>query len=467
MKLTFCGAARTVTGSCIHLEWQNTQLLIDCGLQQGHDIVDNNNFLFQPKQLEFVLLTHCHIDHCGRLPLLVKQGFHGAIYMTEPTAKLLEIMLRDSADIQENELRWRNQKRQRAGKPLEEPLYTLKDVETTLELVHICPYETQQQLKEGLQFYFRDAGHILGSAMVTLQYEENGEKKTILFSGDIGNRNMPFIEDPQRVTTANFVVMESTHGDHCYLPCAGYQKRLAQILDQTFHDGGNVLIPAASVGRTQELLYYLHQMKQKQSVPSFPDFPVYVDSALAQEAGEIYTSGILNDYLDDEALALKKSTGTLLEFSNLHLCTTSQQSKELNYNKTPKVIIAASAMCDGGRIRHHLKHNLWRSECTVILLGNPRRGTLGRMLLDGVNHVKLFGDDIAVRAPIVSLPVRPIHADEPALLQWIQQIQPNPKQIFLNHGDEEVSILLAEILQQQGYHTEVPQYGKSYQLPEK
>lgn len=464
MKLTFCGAARAVTGSCIHIQWQNKQILVDCGLQQGHDIVDNNHFPFEAKQIHFVLLTHCHIDHCGRLPLLVKQGFHGTIYMTEPTAQLLEIMLRDSADIQENELRWRNQKKRRAGEPLEEPLYTLQDVENTLHLIKTCQYEESQQLAAGLHFYFRDAGHILGSAMIMLQYEEKQQQHTLLFSGDIGNRNMPLIEDPKHADAAEFVVMESTHGDHCYLPCVDYQKPLAQILEQTFQKGGTVLIPSAAVGRTQELLYYLHQIKQKQFVPSSPDFPVYVDSALAKEAGEIYTSGILNDYLDDEAIALKKSTGTLLDFPNLHLYTTSQQSKELNDNKSPKVIIASSAMCDSGRIRHHLKHNLWRPECTVVLLGNPRRGTLGHMLLDGLQHVKLFGDEIVIKAQIITLPVRPIHADESALLQWLQRIQPKPKQIFLNHGDEEVSLLLADVLQQQGYHAEVPHYGKCYEL---
>ena len=466
MQLTFCGAARAVTGSCMHIQHEGYQLLIDCGLQQGQDVIDNNQFLFQPQQLDAVLLTHCHIDHCGRLPLLVKRGFQGPIFMTEPTAYLLDMMLRESADLQGHELRWRNQKNRRAGKPLQEPFFTLQDVKKTLQQIKICHYGQRQTLTKDLQFCFYDAGHILGSAMIALDYEEHGQKRRLLCSGDLGSRELPFVGEPQQLTAADTVVMECTHGDHCYWQQHGYQQALAQILQSTFQKQGSVIIPAAAIGRTQEVLYYLQQIKQAGLVSALPDFPVYVDNALAEEACAIYSGDYLNGYLDREALVLKKRCGALLNFPHLHLCTTTEQSRLLNQDHAPKVIIASGSTCDGGRIRHHLKHYLWRPQCTVVLLGNPRRGTLARALLDGAASVTLFGDEIAVQARVIALPVRPIHADQPALMQWLQQLQPPPEKIFLNHGDEETAFFLAELLQETSSAIYVPRYGDSFNLHE-
>lgn len=464
MKLTFCGAARAVTGSCIHIELEQYQLLVDCGLQQGQDIIDNNFFFFQPQQLDAVLLTHCHIDHCGRLPLLVKRGFRGPIFMTEPTAYLLDMLLRESADLQEHELHWRNQKNRRAGKALQEPLFTLQDVKKTLQQIKVCHYNQWQTLAKDLQFCFYEAGHILGSAMIALDYGEHGQKRRLLCSGDLGNRELPFVGEPQQVTAADYVVMECTHGDHCYWQQRDYKQALAQILQSTLQKGGNVIIPAAAVGRTQEILYYLQQIKQAGLVSAQPDFPVYVDNALAEEACAIYSDDYLNGYLDEEALVLKKRCGALLDFPQLHLCTTREQSCLLNHDNTPKVIIAPSNTCDSGQIRHHLKHNLWRPQCTVVLLGNPRRGTLARALLDGAASVTLFGDEIAVQARVLSLPVRPIHADQPALMQWLQQLQPAPEKIFLNHGDEETALFLTNLLHENFPAVYAPRYGDSFSL---
>ena len=465
MELTFCGAARAVTGSCMHIRHEGYQLLIDCGIQQGQDVIDNSSFLFQPQQLDAVLLTHCHIDHCGRLPLLVKRGFEGPIFMTAPTAYLLDMMLRESADLQQHELRWRNEKNRRAGKPLQEPLFTLEDVEKTLRQIKICHYQQQQPLTKDLQFCFYDAGHILGSAMVTLDYKSHGQRRRLLCSGDLGNRALPFVEDPQQVTAADYVVMECTHGDHCYWQQQDYKQALAQVLEATFQKQSTVLIPAAAVGRTQEILYYLQQIKQEGLTPSLPDFPVYVDNPLAEEACAVYSGDYLNGYLDEEALILKKRCGALLDFPQLHLCVTGEQSRLLNQDHSPKVIIASGSACDGGRIRHHFKHHLWRPQCTVALLGNPRRGTLARTLLDGAASVTLFGDEIAVQARVLSLPTRPIHADQPALLQWLQQLQPAPEKIFLNHGDGQTALFLADMLQGGSSAVYVPRYGDRFLLP--
>lgn len=445
MQLTFCGAARAVTGSCTHVQLNQYELLVDCGLQLGQDVVDNKNFLFQPQRLDAVLLTHCHVDHCGRLPLLVRQGFGGPIYMTEPTARLLALMLRDGARLQES-------------------LFTLSDVEHTLGQIQICHYGQWQTLADDLRFCFYNAGHILGSATIALAYGERGEGRKLIFSGDLGNRRLPLVDDPQQPLGANYVVLESTHGDHCYWQQQDYQAALARALDATFQKQGTVLIPAAAVGRTQELLYYLQQIKQQRLTPACPDFPVYVDSELAREACAVYGADLSDCYLDAEARALKQRCSGLLDFPQLHFCSTRAQSCALNDDHTPKVIIAPGGLCDGGPIRHHLRHHLRQPQSTVILLGNPRRGTLARTLLDGAAQVSLLGHETAVQARIMALPVRPIHADQPALRQWVQRLTPAPWEIFLNHGDEDTALFLAASLGQLPAAVHVPRYGDSFTL---
>ncbi|MCI8841796.1 MAG: MBL fold metallo-hydrolase, partial [Oscillibacter sp.] len=361
MKLSFYGADQCVTGSCHCLEINDTRILIDCGLQQGRDEVSNGEFPFAANTIDYVLVTHAHIDHSGRIPMLIKQGFKGRILTTRLTAQLLEIMLLDSAHIQEQDAEWKNRKGERSGAPRTEPLYTVEDAERVKEFMVVCEYGELINLCEGVDIEFTDAGHLLGSAFVAMDLRENGVKKSIVFSGDIGNINQPVIRDPVQLAGADYVVMESTYGDRNHPESWGYTDELARIIDETMARGGNVIIPSFAVGRTQELLYFIREIKEQHMVSSCPDFPVYIDSPLAKKATSIF-DGDLRGYMDHDAVWLVRKGTNMFRFPNLHATETSEESKALNEDRTPKVIISASGMCDAGRIRHHLKHNLWRPE---------------------------------------------------------------------------------------------------------
>lgn len=464
MKLTFFGAAKAVTGSCHCVEAGGRKLLIDCGLQQGRDEQDNSVLDFDPGYIDDVIITHAHIDHSGRIPLLVKQGFSGNIYCTRLTAELLSIMLRDSAHIQESDAQWENQKGKRSGKPPVEPLYTINDAEAALKLLVPCEYEQELQLAEHIRLRFIDAGHLLGSACAELWLTEEGVTRKIVFSGDIGNKNQPIIRDPQLIEQADYVVMESTYGDrlHAAQDTPHYASDLATILDETLGRGGNVIIPSFAVGRTQELLYFMREMKEQGMVRSVPDFQVYVDSPLAGAATRIY-SGDLRGYLDDEAIEQLKG-GALFQFPGLHITESSEESKLLNLDPTPKVIISASGMCDAGRIRHHLKHNLWRSECTVVFVGYQAVGSLGRRLVEGVKEVKLLGEDIVVRSRIVNFRGLSAHADRDDLLRWVKAYSPKPQHIFVVHGEQEVTEVFAQTLREDGFQAHSVNYEEVYDL---
>ena len=368
MKLSFFGADQCVTGSCHCLEINGKTILIDCGLQQGRDEVSNGEFPFNPANVDYVLVTHAHIDHSGRIPMLIRQGFHGEILTTRLTADLMRIMLLDSAHIQEQDAEWKNRKGERAGRAPVEPLYTIEDAQKVGEFLQICEYQETVNLCEGVTVQFADAGHLLGSASILMTLRENGVEKTIIFSGDIGNVDQPIIRDPAHFTGADYVVMESTYGDRNHTEVWSYTDDLAKIIDETMARGGNVVIPSFAVGRTQELLYFIREIKDKNMVKSNPDFPVYIDSPLAKQATQIFT-GDLRGYLDEQALELVADGTHMFSFSNLHMTETVDESRALNEDRTPKVIISASGMCDAGRIRHHLKHNLWRPECTVAFVG--------------------------------------------------------------------------------------------------
>jgi len=463
MKLTFFGAAHAVTGSCYCLEVNGKKILIDCGLQQGRDEHNDNALDFAPSYIDHVIVTHAHIDHSGRIPLLVKQGFQGQICATRLTARLMSIMLRDSAHIQESDAEWQTRKNQRAGKNTVEPLYTLSDAEQALQQLAVFEYGQTFDLCEGVQVRFTDAGHLLGSASVELWLTEAGVTKKIVFSGDIGNVDQPVIRDPQPVEQADYVVMESTYGDRSHEPPESYTEALAQLIDETFARGGNVIIPSFAVGRTQELLYFIREIKANGMVKSAPDFTVCVDSPLAAEATKIY-AGDLHGYLDEEAIALVQGGEGLFTFPGLKLVQTSEESKLLNMDKTSKVIISASGMCDAGRIRHHLKHNLWRPECAVVFVGYQAEGTLGRRLLEGAKSVKLFGEDISVNARIVNFKGLSSHADREHLIAWAQQFQPKPEHIFVTHGDSEVTEIFAQTLNDLGLSAHAPLYEEVYDL---
>ena len=462
MKLSFYGADQCVTGSCHCLEVGGKHILIDCGLQQGRDEIDNASLPFHPGQIDYVLVTHADIDHSGRIPLLIKQGFQGRILTTRLTADLLDIMLQDSAHIQESDAEYKNRKNQRAGRPMEEPLYTVEDAMRVREFMDTCEYGQQIHICDGVDAVFIDAGHLLGSASIRLTLTEGGETRTIVFSGDIGNVDQPIIRNPQFFTGADYVVMESTYGNRNHTEVWSYTDELAQIIDETLGRGGNVVIPAFAVGRTQELLYFIREMKEQHLVKSVPGFSVVVDSPLAGEATRIF-SGDLHGYLDEEAIAALKG-GALFQFPGLTITESSDESRALNLDPTPKVIISASGMCDAGRIRHHLKHNLWRPECAVVFVGYQAEGSLGRRLLNGVGSVKLFGEEIAVRARIVNFHGLSSHADRDGLLRWIEHFSPRPRQVFVVHGDQEVTEVYANTLREKGLAAHAPNYEEVYDL---
>ena len=463
MKLTFFGAARAVTGSCHCVECGGKKILVDCGLQQGRDERDNQELDFAAGYIDAVVVTHAHIDHSGRIPLLVKQGFTGNIYCTRLTGQLLSIMLRDSAHIQESDAQWQNQKGKRAGRDAVEPLYTVADAEAALQQLYPVEYGQVLDLCEGVRVRFTDAGHLLGSSEVELWLTEGDVERKIVFSGDLGNIDQPIIRDPSFVEDADYVVMESTYGDRNHEPPESYTESLAQLIDEVFAKGGNIVIPSFAVGRTQELLYFLREIKDRGLVKSAPNFTVCVDSPLAAEATRVY-SGDLHGYLDEEAIAVLQGGDDLFTFPGLTLTQSTEESKALNMDPSPKIIISASGMCDAGRIRHHLKHNLWRPECAVVFVGYQAEGSLGRRLLEGAKTVKLFGEEIAVRARIVNFKGLSSHADRDHLLEWVGHIAPAPRQVFVVHGDAPVTELFAEDLNQRGIPAHAPLYQEVYDL---
>ena len=468
MKLTFFGAARAVTGSCHCVECGGKKILVDCGLQQGRDERDNQELDFAAGYIDAVVVTHAHIDHSGRIPLLVKQGFTGNIYCTRLTGQLLSIMLRDSAHIQESDAQWQNQKGKRAGEEPVEPLYTVHDAEEAVKRIVTCEYGTTLQIADGVKVRFVDAGHLLGSASVEMWLTEGDTTRKVVFSGDIGNRDQPIIRDPQYIRDADYVLTESTYGDrlHDMDKDPDYTADLAAIIDETLGNGGNVIIPSFAVGRTQELLYFIREMKEQGLVKSVPGFSVVVDSPLAGEATRIF-SGDLHGYLDEEAIAVLQSGSDLFTFPGLTLTQSTEESKALNADKTPKIILSASGMCDAGRIRHHLKHNLWRPECAVVFVGYQAEGTLGRRLLEGAKTVKLFGEEIAVRARIVNFKGLSSHADRSHLLSWVKRFSPKPQQVFVVHGDSPITELFAKTLNDElGIPAHAPLYEEVYDLTE-
>ena len=404
------------------------------------------------------------LDNLGEQLIGTQRATTGNIYCTRLTGQLLSIMLRDSAHIQESDAQWQNQKGKRAGRDAVEPLYTVADAEAALQQLYPVEYGQVLDLCEGVRVRFTDAGHLLGSSEVELWLTEGDVERKIVFSGDLGNIDQPIIRDPSFVEDADYVVMESTYGDRNHEPPESYTESLAQLIDEVFAKGGNIVIPSFAVGRTQELLYFLREIKDRGLVKSAPNFTVCVDSPLAAEATRVY-SGDLHGYLDEEAIAVLQGGDDLFTFPGLTLVQSTDESKALNMDKSSKVIIPASGMCDAGRIRHHLKHNLWRQECSVVFVGYQAEGSLGRRLLEGAKSVKLFGEEIAVNARIVNFQGLSSHADRSHLLQWIQAVKdPAPQQVFVVHGDAPVTELFAEDLNQRGIPAHAPLYQEVYDL---
>lgn len=464
MKLTFIGATHEVTGSCFYLEAAGKKILIDCGMEQGPNYYENAELPIQPGELDFALLTHAHIDHSGNFPALYAKGFHGNIYATEATCHLCDIMLRDSAHIQMFEAEWRNRKGKRSGKPEFIPPYTMEDALGVIRLFVGCDYGKRIYLAEGIQVRFVDAGHLLGSASIEVWVTEEGHTEKLLFSGDIGNLDQPLIRDPSYIDGADYVIMESTYGDRSHGERPKYVEALAEVIQRTFDRGGNVVIPSFAVGRTQEMLYFIRQIKEDHLVHGHEDFPVYVDSPLANEATNIFREHRLDCY-DEEAIALIERGVNPIGFAGLKTSITSEDSKAINFDEKCKVIISASGMCDAGRIKHHLKHNLWNRKCTILFVGYQAVGTLGRALVEGATEVKLFGEDITVAAEICRLPGISGHADVDGLLRWAGALKEKPKKVFVVHGEDTVTEIFAERLNKElGYDAYAPYSGTVYDL---
>ena len=465
MKLTFLGAAREVAGSRFLLEACGKRIMVDYGMEQGVDLFENAPLPIMESEIDCVLVTHAHIDHTGYLPLLYKNGFRGVIYATETTSDLCKIMLLDSAHIQESDAEWKTRKNERKGLLPVEPLYTQDHAMRTHELFRSCHYNQNVEIFPGVSIRMVDVGHLMGSASIEVTVNEDGKETVIVFSGDIGNLKQPLLRDPQYMQRADYVVMESTYGDRSHGDTEpDYVGNLTRILQDTFDRGGNVIIPSFAVGRTQEMLYFIREIKQKGLVKGHDGFPVYVDSPLGIEATNVLNENTL-ECADEETMKLIKAGVNPITFDGLRIAKTADESKQINLDETPKVIISASGMCEAGRIRHHLKHNLWRPESTVLFVGYQAVGTLGRSIVDGASKVKLFGETIQVAAKIEQLAGKSGHADNKGLIKWISSFDPKPKHVFVVHGDDEVAGIFADRLANElSLSASAPYNGESWQI---
>lgn len=464
MLIGFYGADHEVTGSCHYVEVNGKHFLVDCGMEQGADIYESQEIPVDVEKIDYVFVTHAHIDHSGLLPLLHKRGFNGQIFASEATCHLMEIMLKDSAHIQEFESEWKTRKALRKGLPPVEPMYDMEDALNTIKLFVPVKYKEEIDVCSGIKVRFQDAGHLLGSSSIEFWLSEQGETKKVVFSGDIGTGNKPLIKSPTYITEADYVIMESTYGNREHDNPPDFAKALAETIDETLERGGNVVIPAFSVGRTQEILYFIRRIKEENLCKTAGDFPVWMDSPLAIEASSIFKESV-RECFNEEAERLVSQGINPIGFSNLNFAVTSDDSKAINEDVTPKVIISASGMCEAGRIRHHLKHNLWREESSVCFVGFQVPGTLGHALLNGTKSIKLFGEAVAVNAHIEKLPGMSGHADHTGLLKWVSSFTGDVKKVFVVHGDDAiVDTFASEVAAKTGYEAYAPYPGDMFDL---
>lgn len=468
MKITFFGAARGVTGSCHMVEACGKKFLVDCGMFQGtltEQLLNYDNFQFNISEIDFVILTHAHIDHSGRIPKLYREGYKNPVYATKATCDLATIMLPDSGHIQEKEIEWVNRKRLRAGKKATNPLYTAQDGVDANKLFKRVNYDEKIDMGSGLVFRMVDAGHMLGSAIVEVWATENGKTCKTVFSGDLGNTDMPIIKNPEIVEDADYIVLESTYGGRFHGKIEDQSAELLKIIIDTIDRGGNVVIPSFAVGRTQEMLYEINKYVEKNSehINKLSNIPVYVDSPLAVNATKIFEKN--PECYNEDALRYLLKGDDPLNFKNLHFVTSSEDSKAINENTTPKIIISASGMCEAGRIKHHLKHNLWRADSTILFVGYQAEGTLGRKLVSGEKLVKIFGEEIGVNADIKNLDAFSGHADQAGLLKWIETFKGKPNKIFLVHGEYTGQLELQNAIQKT-FRLEciIPERNESYEI---
>ena len=462
--LTFHGAAQQVTGSCYLIETAQHRVLLECGLFQGPPDVDALNerpFPFDPRAIDAVVLSHAHLDHSGLLPRLQREGFRGRAYATPQALELLDIMLRDAAFLQEKDAEWENRRRQRAGKKMIEPLYTVADAETALDLVEPVLYGQKTGIAPGIELCFRDAGHILGSAIVELWVTDNGKTAKLVFSGDLGNRATPLLRDPETVRTADVLLLESTYGDRDHRPIEATLAEFQEILAHAARDGGNVLIPSFAVGRTQDILYHLGEFYQ---AGRLPQSQVFLDSPMAIAATEVHQrhSQVFNA---EARAAMRENGSSVREFLPvLRYVHTVEESMAVNRITGGAIIIAGSGMCTGGRIRHHLKWNLWREDAHVVIVGFQAQGTPGRALVDGTKKLRLLGEEIAVKAHIHTLGGFSAHAGQSDLVKWAGHFQPRPR-LYLVHGEpDKMQALQSRFATEPGWQAQLPVMGQTVQL---
>ena len=468
MKIEFCGASTGVTGSCHLITTENHKVLLDCGQFQGgktQEALNYEDFPFDPAEIDYLILSHAHIDHCGRIPLLVNRGFKGEIYCTDATADLLDVMLKDSGYIHEKEAEWKNKKNERAGRPRVEPLYTFNDAVDSLKYVRPVLYDQLIELNDEMKVVFNDAGHILGSAIIELWVTENDNVSKLVFSGDLGVMERPILRNPTIIKKADYVIMETTYGNRLHPENSMDVKTLMDIIRDTAAKGGTTVIPSFAVGRTQELIYELNRVYETDNEyrEAFENIMVYVDSPMATTATEVFKRNA--QVFDEETKEFIAKGDNPLDFKNLRFTRTSQESMWLNTDPEPKVIISASGMCDAGRIRHHLKHNLWNRKSSIVFVGYQAEGTLGRMILDGAKEVTLFGEKVQVNAKIYNLEGFSGHADRNGLLAWLKGFRKEPKHIFLVHGEKDAKEDFAATVEKElGYHPVVVNGNSEYVL---
>lgn len=474
MNITFLGAAKTVTGSNFLVEAAGKKFLVDCGMYQGkaaQEIENSEEFLYDPKEIDFMLLTHAHIDHSGRIPKLYNEGFRAPIYAHRATVDLCSIMLPDSGHIQETEVEWKNRKRIRAGLDPLPPLYTAEEAAKSLEIFKSVEYDQIIDVAENIQVRFNDAGHMLGSSIIEIWVTENGKTEKIVFSGDIGNNDIPLLNSPTMIESADYLVMESTYGSRLHLRNDDKAEMFLNIVSETLDKGGRVIIPSFAVGRTQEILYEIDKIKEthkddeefQRKYEQLMKTPVFVDSPLAISATEIFKKN--TDLFEDEIQEKLKHGDHPLEFPGLQFTQTADESKALNETYYPSIIISASGMCDIGRIKHHLKHNLWNPSSTILFVGYQAPGTLGRTIVDGADKVKIFGEEISVNARVEYIEGYSGHADQEWLLNFVYSFINKPKHIFLVHGEEDSQEILKGLIEK---NTEIPvtipSFGEKYEV---
>ncbi|GAB6886856.1 MBL fold metallo-hydrolase [Desulfothermus okinawensis JCM 13304] len=464
MKIKFLGAARTVTGCCFRIELNGHKFCIDCGLHQGNKEIEERNYntdLYGIKDIEFILLSHCHIDHSGLIPKFVKDGFNGDIYTTHPTMDLLTIMLKDSAHVQATEIEWKNQKRKRQGKPLLEPLYSEIDADNSIPLMKTTSYDKGFSPIEGLEVQFHDAGHILGSSIIELDVKENNKEFKVVFSGDLGRPKQFIVKDPTKIEYADFLFVESTYGSRLHKNEEASLDELAEAINYSISNNEKTIIPAFAVERTQEILYSLYFLIKQGKIPD--SIPVYMDSPLAINATKIFDK--YHSYFDEESKELFKKGENPLKLPNIKFALSTEDSIQLNSLKGPAIIISASGMANAGRIKHHLKHNIWKPGVSIVFVGFQAQGTLGRRIVDGAKSVKIFGEETQVKARVFTINGFSAHADQKQILEWIKNFK-NPKmKVFLVHGEYESQKVLAEKIKEQfGFDVYIPDYLEEYEL---